>query len=229
MKTKKQKILIKALHEFSKIHDVVDFGHLAHEDDIEPLKGLSLTKDRRDLYYAHGNIEHREISLLARQFSLKSSVRDEYEPHLWAIMRIRLDVSDVPRIFVDAHQAGNDIYSHYHTLLGQLKNVDHIVKETNTSFSSSFHVFTELSRVLDLESYLTDTFMQNMYMYFQGISVEMHDSHIYVYSENSTVTVKKLTKMLDALLWLAEHIEYADANLHRHTSVPHSSGVLSGA
>jgi len=216
MSKKKLSIALKELKLFTKAYDLVEFGYIKSSDEISPIGGITLQKQRFDHFYAHGNTNGRDVSVLLREFGLSSTTKKSDETYHWVVLKFKLSVEDLPHIFIDAHHADNELYMHLIEVLGSFLHVSDALKPINPSFTSHFHVFAKLQISFLLEKYLHDSVMQTMFEHFQNLSFEMRKNEMLVYSEYSSINYQVLDKMLQAGLWLGEQMEYADAEYHGH-------------
>jgi len=210
---KKTKLALKELRKFAVAHDLVEFGHLKENDEVSPVGGITLHKNRHDLFYAHGHANGRDTSFLLRNFNLGSTTAKSTQEYTWVIVKLKLSVENLPHIFIDAHQADNELYRHLIEILGTFTHVTDALREVNTSFSSHFHVFAKLDISFLLEKYLHDNLMQAMFEHYQGISFELAEDELFIYLDKNNLDSRMLTKMLEAGLWLSEQMEYAHAEV----------------
>lgn len=202
---------LKILSEFAKVHDLVEFGAIKDSDEFRALKGVTFHKEVKDRYYAFGSTNNREVALLYRDFSFHKDAKT----YSWVILAAKLRAYDIPRLFIDAHQADNDLYIHLIDVLGAMTHVSEALHTKNPSFSKHWHVFSRLQDAYLLDHFLQDSITQGLYDYYQNMSFEVDKDYLYVYIDASLLTNKKLESMLQSGLWLAEHFEYSDAQLHQ--------------
>lgn len=205
---------LKILSEFAKNHDLVEFGDIKENDELNALRGVTFHRSVDDKYYAFGSTKDREVALLYRDFAFHK----DKTTYSWVILATKLKVYDIPRLFIDAHQADNDLYAHLIEVLGTMSHVSEAMNVNNPSFTDHWHVFSRLQDSYLLDHFLQPAVTQGLYEHYQNMSFEVDRDHLYAYIDASLLSSRKLEAMLSACLWLAEHFEYSDAQLHQDRS-----------
>lgn len=212
----KNKDSIRVFKEFADIADLVYFGNIKDEDDIEPVRGITLTPKRRDKNFIHGTVNGYDVSVLLREAKVEDH-KDHTETHTWTIVKIDLDLHEAPHVFVDGHHYGNHVARFFFTKFSMLRNATSVLGTINKSFCDFFVPYAASEGAFMISGYFSDFVMQRMLMLYQRIDVELYEGDLYLYYNGEPQNVQTLRTMLDEALWLAEHFEYVNQTLNENT------------
>lgn len=190
---------------FAEDAGIVYFGYVSQRDDEHHIvRGLTVSTKHVDDHYCIGTYEDHDVVFVERRDSLKSNKK-----HTWHIIEFDLKAQvDLPHIFVSAAKPTHSFYdllkTKYHTMqklsLGALGTYPN-------EFTSHFNLYATPAHAITAEHILTPIIAATIASHFKGLSIEISEQALYVYSERAHLTTDLLQSMLVNGSWLAKQID----------------------
>ncbi len=191
--------------DFAEQAGMVYFGYVSQRsDDHHIVRGFTVSTQHVDDHYCIGTYETYDVMFVERTDTLRSGKR-----HSWHILEFDLKTTaDVPHFFVESSRANQ----HSHELLTTKYHSMHPVALGVTTpypqkFTSHYAVYSSPAHVVAFERLFTPDTTEAMAVHLNGLSFEVTDQSLYVYSEKSHLTSELLHMMLANGLWLAKTID----------------------
>jgi hypothetical protein len=205
--TGKEKTIIT---NFAEKFGLVYFGYVSQQDDDHRLiRGLTLSNQHQDKHYCIGSHEGYDITFVERNDVLHSPRKNTSRTHRWHIIAIDISVpQDTPHFFVGSHSHSESFYMQLFTKFSSLRslslgNSDIYQKE----FLAKYRVYGAPAKVLEIEHMLTPIAAEMMTKHFGNLAIEVAEGVLYIYAENTRLSLPLLEAMIKNGIWLARHIE----------------------
>ena len=208
-KIKKQRKTDKVFQRFADEADIVYFGKLEEEDDIDPVRGITFYRDRKDRNYMHGTIHERDVTVLQRTVT-RTIFKPQPEEYTWTIVNVGLR-EPTPDMFVDAHHYDKQMYKNIFAKFARLRFSNSLLSSLNHSFTDHFQVFMPSEEVQHTEHYFNQIVMQTMLQQFPNFDVEITRNDLLVYFNDVPDRPEIIHQMVAEATWLANHFEYTRA------------------
>lgn len=199
----------RAIMRFTEKAGFVYFGNVdQHHDDHHIIRGLTVSSSHKDNHYAVGSFEGYDVSLVDRVDIIESTT-GHYKTHQWLILEVDLhSTTDVPHIFLGAHNHRDSSYAKLFTAFPALQPVPlGTFEQHGEEFSKRYSLFAAPSHFIEVERYFTAAMTRTIAAHFWPLAVEMSEGSLFVYSDSQAVTTQLLEVMLKNGLWLAQHID----------------------
>jgi hypothetical protein len=184
---------------------LVYFGFVSQRDDEHHIvRGMTVSTAHKDNHYCIGTYDEYDVVFVERTDTLKDGKR-----HVWHILEFDLKISaDIPHAFIGSHDrsrgfqelVGLKYPSLLPTTLGQ-------TAQYPAAFAQLFDIYVTPAHAVSLEHIITPNLAEKMGTHFAGLTVEIAEQALYVYSEKSHISVDLLTTMLQNGAWLAARID----------------------
>jgi hypothetical protein len=137
------------------------------------------------------------------------STTGRYKTHNWLIFEIDLHYSsDLPHIFLGAHNQINSAYAKLFTAFPALQPVPLGTFEKHSNeFTKRYSLFAAPTHFIEVERYFTTDVTRTIAAHFWPLTVEVFEGALYVYADNMTISTQLLETMLKNGLWLARQID----------------------
>lgn len=185
--------------------DIVYFGGLDDKDDVEVIKGLSFTPQRRDRSYAHGTYDGFDVSVLHRTSRIERAGTPD-EEKVWSIVKLAHRNQRMPEIIITGHHHSRLYFEQLHLKYPTMKAVNQYLQAVNPSFCDLFEVYMPLEDVSLASALLNDSAMQTIFNQFGNFEIELNEDEIFVYFSGDATT-DQLKQMLSEAIWFTEHCE----------------------
>lgn len=194
-----------AIENFADKVGLVYFGFVDQRDDEHRLvRGHTVSATHQDNHYCIGTVRGYDVMLVLRNDVIRVPSGKEKRCH-WLIVTVDLHTkTDVPHCYI-GHGSRDDefaaSYAQLHPLaIGGLGVYPH-------AFSSNYTIYGAATHALQIERTIPPQIAEVIASHFQGVSVEIEDNMIYLYTESVRPTEVQLDTMLSNGLWLAEAID----------------------
>ena len=204
-----------AIKQFCEKVGLVYFGSVdQHHDDHHIVRGLTASANHQDEHYAVGTYDSYDISLVNR-IDTAEDAAGKLHTHSWLIFEINLKQgSDIPHIFMGAHDHKNSPYSKLFSTHPAMQHVPLGTFEAyDQEFTSRYSLFAHASHFIQIERYFTASITNVIAAHFWPLSIEVCEGSLYVYTDNQLVTIRLLETMLKNGLWLARQLDLSTAKL----------------
>ncbi len=194
-----------AIESFADKVGLVYFGFVDQRDDDHRLvRGHTVSATHQDNHYCIGTVRGYDVMLVLRNDVVRLKNGKDKRCH-WLIITVDLHTKvDVPHCYI-GHNSRDDefaaAYSQLHPLaIGGLGAYPH-------AFSSNYTIYGAATNALQIERTIPPQIAEVMATHFAGVSVELEDNMVYLYTESVRPNETQLDKMLGNALWLAEAID----------------------
>ncbi len=194
-----------AIESFADKVGLVYFGFVDQRDDDHRLiRGHTVSATHQDNHYCIGTVRGYDVMLVLRNDVVRLKSGKDKRCH-WLIMTVDLQTkADVPHCYI-GHNSRNDefaaSFSQLHPLaIGGLGAYPH-------AFSSNYTIYGAATNTVQIERTIPPQIAEVMAAHFAGVSVELEDNQVYLYTELLHPTEEQMDKMLGNALWLAEAID----------------------
>ncbi len=194
-----------AIESFADKVGLVYFGFVDQRDDDHRLvRGHTVSATHQDNHYCIGTVRGYDVMLVLRNDVVRLKNGKDKRCH-WQIITVDLHTKvDVPHCYI-GHNSRDDefaaAYSQLHPLaIGGLGAYPH-------AFSSNYTIYGAATNALQIERTIPPQIAEVMATHFAGVSVELEDNMVYLYTESVRPNETQLDKMLGNALWLAEAID----------------------
>ena len=192
----------KIFKTFGQHHDLVYFGDIKTDDDIEPIKGITYGKKREDRHYMHGNVHGHEVSVLERTTTLYHPHHDSDE-YIWTMLQIDTQVSLVDHLYIDAHRYDELLYKNVFAKFAKLRQANDILaRSSNPDFSNHFRVYITSEHASYLLTLLTPEVQDKLITSYPAHDIELDESLLRVYINKAIDSQNELELLLEEAQWL---------------------------
>jgi len=198
-----------AIMKFAGKFGFVYFGHVdQHDDEHHVIRGLTVSSTHQDEGYSVGSFDGYDVSVVDRLDIIESHDK-KIKSHRWAIIEIDLHKgTDVPHIFLGAHDHRDSSYSKLFTSVNTMQAVPLGTLENHSEeFMRRYSLFSSPCQFIDVERLFTAEVTRTIAAHFWPLAVEVIDGALYIYSDTLNLTASVLEAMLKNGLWLAEQID----------------------
>jgi len=198
-----------AIKNFCEKVGLIYFGSVdQHHDDHHIVRGLTASAQHQDEHYAVGTCDGYDVRMVNR-VDVTEDAAGLLRTHAWLIFEIDLKQrSDIPHIFMGAHDHKNSAYSKLFTTHASMQAVPlGTFKPYSVDFISRYSLFALPSHFIQTERYFTADVTKVIAAHFWPLSVEVYEGSLYIYADNQLVTIRLLDTMLKNGLWLAKHLD----------------------
>ena len=189
---------------------LVYFGHVSSQtDEYRMVRGLTLSTKHHDLHYCIGTYEGYDVVFVERSDQLLHPTKRVKQSHRWHIMEIDLKTTaDLPHIFVGLHTHSESFYTQLFTKYPELRAL-HLgnLGPHQPDFLAKYRVYGPPAQILEIERLLSPLITDMIAKHFGALAIEIHESSLFVYSEQTRLSRPLLEGMLKNGVWLARHID----------------------
>lgn len=204
-----------AIKNFCEKVGLLYFGSVdQHHDDHHIIRGLTASADHQDEHYAVGTCDGYDVRMVNR-VDVAEDVAGRLHTHSWLIFEIDLkQKSDIPHVFMGAHDHKNSPYSKLFTTHTSMQPVPlGTFMPYSQDFTSRYSLFALASHFIQVERYFTADVTKVIAAHFWPLSVEVYEGALYIYADNQLVSIRLLETMLKNGLWLAKQLDQPIAKL----------------
>lgn len=190
----------RVITKFADSFGLVYFGYVSQRDDEHHIvRGMTVSTKHKDDHYCIGTHDGYDVIFVERSDELKDGKK-----HSWHILEIDMKTDGMPHAFI-----GSDVRTHgFHELLAlKYRSLsESTLGHTATypsEFNTHFNVHVAADNQIQLERLITPDIADVLASHFKGLVIEVHDDMLYVYSEQSSISLTLLETMLKNGVWLA--------------------------
>lgn len=198
-----------AIRQFAEKIGLVYFGSInQHQDDYGIIRGITASSSHRDDHYCVGTFDGYDIRIVDRIDSSESPT-GKLTPRHWIIFEIQLTTpQNMPRIILLPRSHDGSLSSHVFTDLSSLQDVPlGTFGKYHDEFTRRYHLYATATHFIDAQLIFSHKLAQPIAAHFWPQAVELYDSRLYIYSDDTLVTAHLLGTMLQNGMWLAKTID----------------------
>ncbi len=202
--------------EFSDAAGLVYFGYVSQRDDEHHiLRGVTVSTKHRDDHYCIGTYDGYDVVYVERSDTIQSG-----KHHLWHIIEIDLKTKlDIPHMFVNSKVHGSGFHelvkTKYHTTLPHTLGT---TQPYSNDLNADYDIHITPTHAVMAEQLITPEIAKQIAKHFKGLSIEVTNDSLYIYSGKVHVTASLLMTMLTNGVWLAEQIDTNSRQLIQSTA-----------
>lgn len=179
---------------------LVYFGYVDQRDDDHRLvRGSSVSTTHDDHHYTVGTFQGYDVSLVVRRDSLQYADRRLKEHH-WTIVTVDLHSQvDIPHIYVGRHTVRDELVAR----LTHLTPLPH----AGDAFSKQYTMYGSMGQFIMIQSLFMQPVRDVIARDFVGMSIEIHDGTVYLYTNEKHPSRTQLERMFRSAIWLAQTVD----------------------
>lgn len=200
----------RTIRQFIQNYDMVYFGIVDPKDEVQLVRGITMSTTKTDKHYCVGTAYGRDMIFVQRRDSFSAFGRSEREVYHWNILAIDLDDSiHLPHTFVEAKKR----YGVGFRAAAAMRERDwvelppHFIGEYSDKFRKTYAVHMPNSYAASFWGIVAPVTADQMVHYFDMFDYELADDTLYVYYLAKNPSVEKLDHMVKAGVWLAGEVE----------------------
>lgn len=194
---------------FAEDKGLVYFGRVHHNDeDLQVLRGLTLSQTHRDNHYCVGSIRGYDIAIVERTDTSYAPHRPIQHRH-WLIFSFDLLTSkDLPHIFVYHNHYGAEFREIITTKFDRIPRVTvGALAQYDDEFIKNYSIHTKIAHAIDGERLIDNEIARTIMHHFGKLSIEIVNNTLYIYADHTKVSAHLLDTILKNGLWLAGAID----------------------
>ena len=194
------------ISSFAEKVGLVYFGYVDQRDDDHRLiRGHTVSQTHQDNHYCIGTVRGYDVMLSLRNDVIRTRSGKDERCH-WLIYAIDLHTkADVPHVYI-GHTARDEVFSASYEQLHPLA-LGGLGIVYPHAFISNYTLYGNATYALTIEQIITPQMCEVIAAHFQGVSAEIEQGVLYLYTESEQPKEAQLEKMLSNGLWLAEAID----------------------
>jgi len=197
--------------KFADMFGLVHFGFVSqHDDEHRIVRGMTLSTNHRDEHYCIGTYENYDVIYVKRTDTLHTKT-NKRTTHTWHIMAFDLKTSrELPHFFVGFHDQSEEFYMRCFARFPAMRHLKlgHLSAYPPT-FDVQYRLFANPATSLEIEQIITPAIAATITTHFKGLSFEVTENTLLVYSEHSRITMDLLETILKNGRWLAEALDHS--------------------
>lgn len=190
-------------------HDLglVYFGFVDQQDDEHRLlRGMTVSTSHRDHYYSVGTFRGYDIALAVRRDTLKYPDK-RLKDHHWTIVTVDLHSSyELPNLYIGHTNIREQLLARYSNLT-QLNLGQYRTEPYPERFMREYSVYGLMTHAQFIELLLQPKMTEIIAERFDGMSIELHENTVYLYSPTKHPNRSLLERMVNGGLWLADALD----------------------
>lgn len=190
-------------------YDLVYFGTADRRDDgYKQIQGLTQSPHQRDENYCVGDVHGYPVVFIERHITVKKR-GEKARGYRWVILQIELSSTYLPHIFVSGRRRDHELYGSLVASFLRLMVVSHrhFPSVDNDEFADTFTVYAQPDAVATIEQIFTPAITKVLAAHYGELDFEMNEDKLLIYSSDHHVTLRLLSTMLRAGIWLARHLD----------------------
>jgi hypothetical protein len=196
------------INKFADKMGLIYFGAIDQKDELDLIRGFTLSQSHQDNHYSVGTINDRNVRLVDRSDAVWDK-DGKILVHNWLIMAFELKTKqDLPHFFIQAHNQNPRPYETFFRAYPTISKV-HVgtFEDYSPEFTSRFELYARPNMAIKTERLIPANEARVLGAHFWPYSAEQNEHVLYVYSCDQNVSLGMLETMMENGLWLANHID----------------------
>jgi hypothetical protein len=188
---------------------LVYFGSTQRDDeDYRLVRGLTTSPHTLDAHYCIGTYEDYDIVFVERSAVNKAHQATAEAQH-WLIMTFDLHTkADIPHIFIGRREHSAAFYSQIFTKFTYMSPLGLTTMDGyDAQFLDMYSTYCRVTDAAETSQLFDPALTKIIGERFNGLTIEIYDSTLYIYGENEAPTAHVLDTMLRYGTWLAQTID----------------------
>ena len=199
----------RVINKFADTFGLVHFGFVSqHDDEHRIVRGMTLSTNHRDEHYCIGTYDNYDVIYVKRTDTLHTKA-NKRTIHTWHIMAFDLKTShELPHFFVGFHDQSEEFYMQCFARFPAMRHLK--LGHTATyppAFDTLHRLYANPAVSLEIEQIISPEIAATIMTHFKGLSFEVVENTLLVYSEHARITLDLLETILKNGRWLAESID----------------------
>jgi len=199
----------RAIVKFAKLNNLAYFGAVdQRHDEHRVVRGFTVSASHIDNHYCVGPISGYDVSLIDRSDAWqKSDGSAKYNN--WLVMAFDLHTTqDTPHLLINSNNHDNEAFSTFFSIYPLLSKMKFgTYEEYSPDFINRFSVYALLTNSIKVEHLLPADSARVLGAHFWPYSAELADGVLYVYADDTKLSINTLSAMSQNGLWLANLID----------------------
>lgn len=195
--------------QFADKTGLVYFGYVDQRNDEHSLvRGLTVSAHHRDNHYCIGSFDDYDITLVERSDTIRFPGKPA-RTHEWVIMSFDLHQSvDLPHVFLGLHTHDEAFYAQLFTKFTHFTRLPLAsLGGYDPGFLARYALYANPAQIVSAERLFNQAMTKIIGEQFGGLTIEISEGCLYLYSENHRPSLALLEKMIKYGVWLAKTID----------------------
>ena len=201
----KKRLTRSVIERYAEKIGLVYLGYVDQRDDDHRLiRGHTVSATHQDNHYCIGTVRGYDVMLALRNDVVRVRSGQEKRCH-WLIYAIDLHANvEVPNFYL-GHRNRDDVFAASFRPMQPLAVTS--LGQYPAKFVADYAVYGSAANLLPVGQIISPQVAEVIATRFQGVSAEVEDNTLHLYTEAARPTEAQLDKMLSNGLWLAEVID----------------------